>query len=413
MAQKVFLSWDPQKKTETLVIQPRIEGDARDFALIVATPAPPTVEGAPADFFHELAVFTQLAKRSRVHSDLKDPPEDLEPVKRKLESIRLLDQGTIGTLKHQIITTADELLKWLKENGYERDNATAILEAYIKKKWCFTCFKIDPQTLQKGDGRYVAELRPLRFTFATEEPVYPLYLDSIGAKDFLDVTLYVQAPYKMDLAGDLSYQYHWAPLLWHSREDKDDRTYATGFLMPGADEWFKVVDKERDALTRKARELGFGFVPRQRPRPNSRGRSGAALEWAKRLTATDIKVLRGEAPYTETVPNLDEGFKVADYSRVDVTDERRKEAIFKVIESRRAKYIREQPLGYLVRAAPAEDVKELQVLAPFLRDGQFVTKMRKVFGARELTDDLRIVPARLGGTADASEYTELLPASPR
>jgi len=36
------------------------------------------------------------------------------------------------------------------------------------------------------------------------------------------------------------------------------------------------------------------------------------MEWARKLTAEDVKVLRGEGPYTENVPDVDEGFTAAD-----------------------------------------------------------------------------------------------------
>jgi hypothetical protein len=68
--------------------------------------------------------------------------------------------------------------------------------------------------------------------------------------------------------------------------------------------------------------------------------------------------------------------------------------------------------GFLVREARAEDVKQLQVLAGHLREGQFVTKFRKTFTRDEMSDDLFIVPAKLGNAADESEYEEILPTSP-
>ncbi|HKB37828.1 MAG TPA: hypothetical protein VKD72_15380 [Gemmataceae bacterium] len=65
-----------------------------------------------------------------------------------------------------------------------------------------------------------------------------------------------------------------------------------------------------------------------------------------------------------------------------------------------------------VREAPAEDLKQLQVLAGHLKEGQFVTKFRKTFAKDEMDDDLLLVPARLGKAEDNSEYEEILPTSP-
>jgi hypothetical protein len=47
-----------------------------------------------------------------------------------------------------------------------------------------------------------------------------------------------------------------------------------------------------------------------------------------------------------------------------------------------------------------------------LREGQFVTKFRKVFLRDEMNDDLQIVAARYGNAMDNSEHEEILPTSP-
>ena len=86
--------------------------------------------------------------------------------------------------------------------------------------------------------------------------------------------------------------------------------------------------------------------------------------------------------------------------------------IAKVIRARLAKCQQERPIGYLVREAPAEDVKNLQQLAGHLTENWFITKFRKIFARDEMNDDLAIVPARYNGAEDVSEYEEILPSSP-
>ena len=68
--------------------------------------------------------------------------------------------------------------------------------------------------------------------------------------------------------------------------------------------------------------------------------------------------------------------------------------------------------GYLVREAPAEDLKQLKILAGHVKEGQFVTKIRKTFTKGEMDDDLLVIPAKLGQAEDRSEYEEVLPTSP-
>src|SRR5919198_1435424 len=59
-AQKAFLTWDPQEQVETFTVQPKFEGNALDFGMVIPTPARPRLYEMPRDFFKELAVFTIL-----------------------------------------------------------------------------------------------------------------------------------------------------------------------------------------------------------------------------------------------------------------------------------------------------------------------------------------------------------------
>src|SRR5262249_30705113 len=69
-AQKVFLSWDPVKKVESFTVQPKFEGNALDFGMVIPTPNQPKLHEMPRDFFKELAVFSILKKREFPHSQL-------------------------------------------------------------------------------------------------------------------------------------------------------------------------------------------------------------------------------------------------------------------------------------------------------------------------------------------------------
>src|SRR5262249_61965342 len=120
-----------------------------------------------------------------------------------------------------------------------------------------------------------------------------------------------------------------------------------------------------------------------------------------------IKMLRGEAPYCERVPDVDEGF-----TQADLKDPKKAQAIFKVISARLAKARQERPFGYLVREAPADDIRQLQQLGGHLREGGFITKFRKIFCRDEMGADLTLIPARMGDADDNSEYEEILPTSP-
>src|SRR6059058_5400266 len=69
-AQKVFISWDPVKKMETFTVQPKFEGNALDFGMVIPTPSQPKLHEMPRDFFKHLAVYTIMKKREMPQSKL-------------------------------------------------------------------------------------------------------------------------------------------------------------------------------------------------------------------------------------------------------------------------------------------------------------------------------------------------------
>src|SRR5450631_1945072 len=62
-AQKVFITWDPAEKVETFTVQPKFEGNALDFGMVIPTPTQPKLHEMPRDFFKHLAVYSILKKR--------------------------------------------------------------------------------------------------------------------------------------------------------------------------------------------------------------------------------------------------------------------------------------------------------------------------------------------------------------
>jgi hypothetical protein len=198
----------------------------------------------------------------------------------------------------------------------------------------------------------------------------------------------------------LTYQYNWLTMLDWSRG-------CAGGIPGRGQIWMDDMKAQTPALMARARQLNFQFVARQRPQPNKDGHVPTTMEWARKLTKDDVGILSGKASYSETVPNVDEGFTAA-----DMNDPQRAEAIRKVIQSRLSKAQKERPFGYLVRHAPADDVKNLQQLSGHMTLNWFITKFRKIFARDEMNDDLTIVPARYNGAEDTSEYEEMLPSSP-
>jgi hypothetical protein len=421
-AQKAFLTWDPVEKIETFTVQPKFEGNALDFGMVIPTPSQPKLHEMPRDFFKHLAIYSIMKKREFARSKLLPTHgrsrgglafarrlatdglalDDAKELRKS--TVVVLEAGVVGSLDYKIIEAgrADDLYQWLKDNKYSFSGDEATLNFYVQKKWLFTVMKIDTMQMKRNkDGTFAGEVTPTRFQFASEKLVYPLNITQISVKDKTEALFYVQAPTKMDLTGDNSYQYTWIPML------QAGRGCTPGGLPGRGEEWLKTFAGQTPVLLQHAAELGFRFMPGQRPPPNNKGHIPTTMEWARKLSADDVKVLAGKAPYSEKIPDVDDGF-----TQADLKDPQRAPAVTKVIQARLAKAQQERPLGYLVREAPVEDVRNLQQLAGHLQAGLFITKFRKIFARDEMNDDLLIVPARYNDAVDDSEYEELLPVSP-
>jgi hypothetical protein len=351
--QKAFITWDAQKKQETFTVQPRFEGNAKDFGMVIPTPNKPKLDEMPRDFFKELAVFTILEPMDIAkYKSLRFAPGKGGGFggiqEKRKETIKVIERGVVGSLDYKIIVAeqADDLFAWLKDNQYNYGGDEATLDHYIKKKWFFTVMKIDPmQMKKKSDGSYDGEVTPTRFTFGSEKLIYPLKITQISVKDKTEALFYIQAPHKVDLKGDFSYEFSFTPM-W---------SQATGFavaekLSTQETDWQKLVQPKVADFTKKVNDL--------------RGRKiePAILEWAKKITEKDVGVLEGTEKYN--------------------------------------------------REAPKEDVENLKILKGHVQKGQFITKMRKMFTKDEMGDDLEFTRARIDDKDDDIEYFSILPTSP-
>src|SRR5262245_20027374 len=141
-AQKAFLTWDDKEKVETFTVQPKFEGNAADFGMVIPTPSKPKLDEMPRDFFKELAVFTILEpmdiskyKNFKSKNGKGGPFDDsLGGADPKRSTVKVLETGVVGSLDYKIITAekADDLYSWLKENKYSYGGDESTLDFYIK-----------------------------------------------------------------------------------------------------------------------------------------------------------------------------------------------------------------------------------------------------------------------------------------
>ncbi len=302
--QKAFLTWDPEEKVETFTVQPKFAGNALDFGMVIPTPSRPKLHEMPRDFFKHLAVYSIMKQREFPASKLlpfmpmggfggfggmggmgmgggmmgmigAGPPPPPRP------AVVVVEEGVVGSLDYKVVeaTRADDLFQWLKKHKYSYSGDEGTLNHYVRQKWYFTVMKIDTMQMKRNkDGSFTGEVTPTRFQFASEKLVYPLKITQISVKDKTEALFYVQAPYKVDLPGDNSYQYTWVPMLQAA-------SGCTPGGLPGrGGRWLDLFKPQIPGLLKRAQALDYRFVAGQRPTANKRGHIPTTIEWARKLT---------------------------------------------------------------------------------------------------------------------------------
>ena len=424
--QKAFLTWDPARSEESFTVQPKFEGDARDFGMVIPTPTQPTLDEMPRDFFKHLAVYTILLPLpQRIWPDYpyvaemafaEDAgggamPAFSGPGMPSNLGVRVLEAGVVGSLDYKILeaTNPKGLFQWLEQNQYSYSGDQETLAHYIAKKWNFTVMKIDTKQMKKGpDGRFLGEVTPTRFTFESQSLVYPLRITQISVKDQTEAIFYIQAPEQMDLKGDWS----WA----HS--------YRTMWLNSGT-----VCISQKRMTPEERQELQERSSWLQAKRQAVRGYDTTKLEWAHRIGAADAKVLRNPTRHWGQLgfPDLPKDARRQSWAEFAAeapgavqgdpgwVTARLKEMKAQYTPDKGAIVARkEDPEGtvwywFPRREAPDADVGALGQLKGHLEEGLFLTKFRKVFQKGEMTQDLEIVPAE---DRYRTEYLRILPQSP-
>lgn len=183
--ENAIVRWDGQR--EEIVMQLDMRSDAGETGLVVPTPNPATVTAGDAAIFEALDTAIQPVRV--VEQDWWGPgigfgtaggaPGDGAP--------EVLAQVQLGPIEATTLAAsdADGLSLWLQENGYELAPAvTDELGPYVELGWSFVALKLT------GELPFDGELDPIRFTFDSDELVYPMRM-SRAAENSQTVRLWV------------------------------------------------------------------------------------------------------------------------------------------------------------------------------------------------------------------------------
>ncbi len=426
--QKAFITWDPAEGVESFTVQPKFEGNALDFGMVIPTPSRPKLDEMPRDFFKDLAIYTILLPLPQpIHTDLLWELRVRERMTAggsagggggirgsKKGGVVVLEAGVIGSLDYKIISADDAsaLFAWLKDNRYSYAGDESALDYYVQKGWLFTVMKIDPKQMKKNpDGSYLGEVTPTRLAFASKECIYPLKITQISVRDKTDALLYVQAPAQMDLVGDWSWMHSWRVM------------YLTFMLGCGAtpEEQQEVQQRNQWVTAKKRADPNFETTK---------------LEWAKKLGDEEMAVLEdplanyaqmgGALPPGATAIPLPEFLAEAWAAYEKLDSAQRNDQIARArLAAMEQEYAADQGrivkfaqasggfvspyMWYANREAPAEEVKGLARLKGHMQKGRWLTKFRKQIRKDEMSVDLVLVPVDAG---KEQEYVRIMPTSP-
>ena len=187
--ERAIINWDGERQQIDLTLN--MASDAASAGLIFPTPSPATVTAGDLDRFEHLE--RQIAPQAIVVNDWwgfgvpGETPVTDEP--------RVLNRVTVGDLEATTLKASNVsgLNRWLKTNDYSLSTASReSLATYVSLGWSFVAVKLTASATLDG------ALEPIRFTFDTDELVYPVRASST-ASNSQDIRLYIFDDHRVSL----------------------------------------------------------------------------------------------------------------------------------------------------------------------------------------------------------------------
>lgn len=186
-----ILSWDGDQERIELLLDMLTEAD--DVGLIFPTPAPATVTAGDRETF--AGIEEAIAPKQVVVDDWWSTGGDGATAGGAPPTV--LDTVQLGPVQATTLAADDAqgLTDWLDENGYGiRDEIQEGLQEYVDKGWYFVALKLT------ADAPLDGMLDPVRFTFDSDQLVYPMAL-SKRAETLQQARLYIVQDHRARIAG--------------------------------------------------------------------------------------------------------------------------------------------------------------------------------------------------------------------
>jgi hypothetical protein len=195
-AEYAVLSWDGEQ--ERLLLSMDALATSADGALLIPTPTPAEAALADTSVFEELEELT--APEEVV--DYQWWPDlgfgagsgDAGAAAPGADGVEVLETLQLGDIEVSVLAAkdADELARWLDENGYVmRDNLADALMPYVSEGWYYLAIRLTTEADSLSGA-----LQPLDLTFASDQLIYPMRL-SAAATESQFVRTYVFSDHRM------------------------------------------------------------------------------------------------------------------------------------------------------------------------------------------------------------------------
>lgn len=195
---------------EELSIVVKFEGNVNDFAWVIPAPSQPSVDDVSHEVFDELAYLSRPIYRDRgAGCGCEDGGGWLYPFggregssdyEERVDEVEIVGEGTVGLLHYLILhaTNAGVLQDSLESWGYHYpEEAESLFDYYIAKEWeYFVTARVDTSGIGGNSGHYYGNLQPIKLSFESDEPVYPMKISSLSSQG-TELILYVVTDHRM------------------------------------------------------------------------------------------------------------------------------------------------------------------------------------------------------------------------
>ncbi len=204
--QIALLVHDEAAGREDLYLQVSFHGNAEEFAWIVPVPAVPELDEVGSRLFYECSDLTRPIGGRKRGVDFGcgsryavNSPGDSEVEIIAEETVGIYETMTLGASDAGALV--DSLTAWGYLQG-EGEGEAEVLEAfqfYVDKGWFFVVMRIDDAEVGEpgGDGYWYGGIDPIRLSFASAQPVYPLRISALSAGYGSRLLLYVCSDHRM------------------------------------------------------------------------------------------------------------------------------------------------------------------------------------------------------------------------